>query len=103
VFRLTARNHDSATVDGIVHSTDPVASLESVEHGRDGAGCQPNSLREFASSHRPQPADQIHTLGIGTVHPQAVGYSLVHQIELAVQGPDLLEGLLDQSLFRIAV
>src|SRR5712691_13187501 len=57
VLCLAARDHHSATVDGIVHAADPMAALESIEDSRDRAGGQPNSLRKLPSRHGPQPAD----------------------------------------------
>ena len=98
VFRLAAGDHDPSTVEGVVHTPDPVAALESIEDRRDGAGGQPNSLRKLPRRHRPEPTDDIHTLSISAVHSQAVGNCLVHQVQLAVQGSDFLKGLFDQSL-----
>ena len=100
---LAAQDHDSATVDGIVHSTDPAAALEPVEYGRYGTRGQTNSIRQLSRRHRPKPANEIHTLSVGTVHPEAVGNGLVHKVQLAIQGSDFLEGLFDESLLRIAV
>ena len=93
---LAALDHDPATVDRVVRAADPMAALEPIEHSRDRPGGQTHTLRKVPCGHRPQPADQIHTLSIRTIHSQAVGNCLVHKVELAIQGSDFLEGLLDQ-------
>jgi hypothetical protein len=103
VLRLADPDHDSPAIRGVMLSPNPMAALEPIEHRRDGTRSQANSLRQFPRGHRPQPADEIHTLSISTVHSQVVGNRLVHKVELAIQGSDFLKRLFDQLLLRVAV